>query len=80
MQNDDQYPLTLTRDQVRFEILFGLMLVGRSTARDWLGKDRAKSEKARELMTSTILARFDRLQVRGPSPDPSPLFSAGNRP
>lgn len=80
MVQHESYPLILTREQVRFEIMFGLMQVGKSVARDWLGKDRGKAERAREMMTTTILARFDRLQVRAPEPPVSPIQCIGNRP
>ena len=79
MTDHDDFPQILTREQVRFEIKFGLMQVGRSTAREWLGPDRVKAEKARDMMINAILARFDGLQVRGSAPAPNPMEHIGNK-
>ena len=70
---DDDFPRTITRDQLRFEIKFGLQQVGRSVVREWAGANREKAEQAREAVVDSVLVRFDRLQVRGPAPA-EPIF------
>ena len=69
----DDFPQTLTRDQLRFEIKFGLQQVGRAVVREWAGSNREKAERAREAVVETVLVRFDRMQVRTRAPA-EPIF------
>lgn len=62
------YPTILSAREVRFEILFALQQVEKSTINLWAGKDRLKRIAARERVLDIICARFDRLQVSGPPP------------
>ena len=66
--SDDRFPEVLSREQLRFEILFGLRQISPGLLRDRTVKDRTKTEAAVNRMADIILARFDRLQVRGPAP------------
>jgi len=67
---DEPFPLILTRDQVRFEIMFGMHQIARATIRDWAGvkSNPMKAIQARDAAIEILLARFDWLQVRGPAP------------
>jgi len=76
---DDEYPCVLTAEQLRFDIDFALKQIPRSLLRDWASTNDLKSARARELMVTTILSRFDRYQVRGPAPFQPPFWNVGNR-
>lgn len=68
------FPRVLTEDELCFDIDFGLKQIPRSLLRDWASSNELKSERARKLMVTMILARFDRYQVRAPEPSTN-LFS-----
>jgi hypothetical protein len=62
---------TLTASQVRFEIIFALRQVEKSTVNAWAGKDRLKRMSASERIADVIAARFEQLEVIGPEPQPN---------
>lgn len=68
------FPRVLTEDELWFDIDFGLKQIPRSLLRDWASSNELKSDKARKLMVTMILARFNRYQVRAPEPSAN-LFS-----
>jgi hypothetical protein len=72
-ESDDPFPEILTREQLRFEIKFGLQQVGKASVREWAGANREKAERARDAVVETILVRFDRMQVRCHAPA-EPIF------
>ncbi|MBB4859604.1 hypothetical protein HNO88_002933 [Novosphingobium chloroacetimidivorans] len=72
-ESDAPFPEVLTRDQLRFEIKFGLQQVGKCVIRDWASSNREKAEQARGAVIDSVLVRFDKLQVRAPAPA-EPIF------
>ncbi|MGF7156462.1 hypothetical protein [Novosphingobium gossypii] len=64
----DPFPEILTADQVRFEIVRGVQRIARSVQRDMLVEDQGKAQRAQAQAVAVIVARFDKLQVRGPAP------------
>ena len=77
--DNEGFPLVLSRDQLRFDIEFALKQIPRGLLRDWASTNDLKSAMARELMVTTILSRFDRYQVRAPAPAEAPFWKVGNR-
>jgi len=73
------FPRVLTPEELRFDIDFALKQIPRSLLRDWASANDLKSAMARELMVTTILARFDRYQVRAPAPLQAAFWNIGNR-
>lgn len=74
----EAFPRVLSRDELRFDIEFALKQIPRGLLRDWASTNDLKSTMARDLMVTTILARFDRYQVRGPAPLQAPFWNVGN--
>ena len=73
------FPRVLTSEDLRFEIDFALKQIPRGLLRDWASTNDLKSARARDLMVTTILSRFDRYQVRGPAPLQAPFWNIGNK-
>jgi hypothetical protein len=76
---DVEGPRVLTPDELRFDIEFALKQIPRGLLRDWASTNDLKSAMARELMATTILARFDRYQVRPLAPLQAPFWNIGNQ-
>lgn len=68
MPDDDEFPCVLTRDQLRFEIDFAVGQAGAATLKDVTAKSERRARIARHYLVSTILSRFDRMQVRHRAP------------
>lgn len=72
MPDDDTFPCVLTQDQLRFEIDFAIGQAGAATLAGVTAKSERRARIDRNFLTTTILARFDRMQVRGRAPLRSP--------
>jgi hypothetical protein len=72
MPDDDQFPEIMTREQVRFEIDFAVSQVGAATLQESMSKRETRARMSRWHLVETILARFERLQVRRRAPIAGP--------
>ena len=66
----DDFLRVLTRAEVGFDLLFGMQQVPASIIADMRSKDHDKSAKAMDAVVERLTERFDRYQMRGPSPTP----------
>jgi len=78
MPDDDAPHEILTREQLRFEIKYGLHLVAKATRREWVGQSREKAERAQEAIVETILVRFERFEVTRPIGAMPAFWNVGN--
>ncbi|WP_126174446.1 hypothetical protein [Altericroceibacterium xinjiangense] len=73
----EDFPRTLTHDELRFEVELILKRVPRLLIRDWGSTNQRTSDLSRDILRDMILERLKRYQVRAPARVRIPFGNAG---